>query len=232
MTFDWGYVVRIGPQMMRAAITTLEVALLSMLVAAVLGLFVAAARRSRIRIVSRSAWAYTELLRSTPVLIQIYYVFFVLPNFGLTLSTFLVGILGLGVYYSTFTAEVYRAGLESVPAGQWEAAVALNMTTYRAMRSVILPQAIPVVIPPLGNYLIEMFKATPILATIGMHELLGQGQQMASDTFRYAEVYVWIGAIFLGLSYPSSLVIRWLEGRLSLSARIARGIAEWERPVV
>jgi len=230
--FSWGYVIEIAPLMLHAATTTFVMTILSMAAAATIGLFVAAARASRHRAVASLGWGYVEVLRSVPLLIQIYFLFFVFPEFGLTLDAFVVGVVGLGIYYSTFVAEVYRAGLEAVPRGQREAATALNMGGLRALRSVILPQAIPPMVPPLGNYLIEMFKATPILATIGLHELLGQGEQLAADTFRYAEVFFLIAVVFLGLSYPSSLFIRWLEAHVSLGRQVARAIAEAEATVV
>lgn len=215
MNFDWSYVAAIGPRMITAAWTTLEVTVLSMALAAMLGLPIAAARISRLSMLSWCAACYVEAIRAVPILVLIYWVFFVLPLAGIVLDAFAVGVLALGVYYSTYAAEVFRAGIESVSKGQWEAALALNMTPINTLRRIILPQSMPAIVPPLGNYLVEMFKATPLLATIGMHELLGEGQQLAADSFRYAEVYLWVGVIFLALSYPSALVVRWLERRMA-----------------
>lgn len=230
MEIDWAYVTEIGPRMLRAAGTTVEVTLLSMALATVLGLPIAAARISHVRMISWLAAGFVEVIRGLPVLITIYWVFFVLPLAGVVLDEFAVAVMALGIYYSTYAAEVYRAGIEAVPVAQWEAALALNLTRTDTMRRIVLPQAMPAIVPPLGNYLIEMFKATPLLATIGMHELLGEGQQLAADSFRYAEVYLWVGAIFLALSYPSALAVRWLERRLAVGRRpLAR--LEWERPI-
>lgn len=231
MNFSWGYVVEIAPNMLRASVTTLEVTALSMALAGVLGLLLALARRSTIRLVSWPAIGYVELVRSVPVLIQIYYVFFVLPLAGIALDSFTVGVVALGSYYASYTSEVFRAGFAAVPRDQWEAAAALNMSPYRAMRTVILPQAIPAALPGLGNYLIEMFKATPLLAAIGLHELLGEGEQLAADTFRYSEVFLLIAVIFLALSYPSSLAVRWLEHKATFGDR-ARNNDVWGGPAL
>jgi polar amino acid transport system permease protein len=171
------------------------------------------------RPLSRAAVAYIEFVRSTPLLIQLFFLFYVLPAFGITMSSLLTGILGLGLHYSTYTAEVYRSGIEGVPRGQWEAAVALNLPPFQTWTRVILPQAIPPIIPVLGNYLIGMFKDTPLLATITVRELLGAALNAAGESFRYLEPISLVGAIFFVLSYPSALLIRRLEVGLAIRRR-------------
>jgi polar amino acid transport system permease protein len=126
----------------------------------------------------------------------------------------LVGVFGVGIHYATYTSEVYRAGIEGVPIGQWEAATALNLPRGRVWRSVILPQAIPRVLPALGNYTISMFKETPLLLTVGIVELVGQAQQVGSENYRYTEPYTMAGVLFLILSYPCSIAVRRLERRV------------------
>jgi polar amino acid transport system permease protein len=155
-----------------------------------------------------------EFVRDTPLLVQLYFLYFViLPDLRLSLSALVTGIIGIGINYSAYTAEVYRAGIEGVPRGQWEAARALNFSAARVWTSVILPQAIPKVIPALGNYLIAMFKDTPILASIGVVEMLQRAQLIGSETFRYLEPMTIVGGLFLLLSYPSSRLLARLEAR-------------------
>ena len=121
----------------------------------------------------------------------------------------------LGIHYSVYLSEVYRAGIEGVARGQWEAAQSLNMTPRQAWRLVVLPQAIPPVIPPLGNYLISMFKDTPVLSTITVSELLRVAVVEGTRTFRFLEPLILVAVIFLALSYPSSLIVRRLELRFA-----------------
>ncbi len=149
--WDWNYALEILPLLARASIVTIEVTLLAFVLAATLGLALAPMRLSRLRLVAYPATAFVEVVRSTPLLIQIFFLYFVLPEFGITLGPLTVGVIALGVHYATYCAEVYRAGLENVPRGQWEATVALNMDTFHTLRDVIIPQAIPPVVPALGN---------------------------------------------------------------------------------
>jgi polar amino acid transport system permease protein len=219
MTFSFQYVLQILPLLLLGAEVTFEATLGGMAFALVGGLILAVARMSPSRPLSRAAVAYIEFVRSTPLLIQLFFLFYVLPAFGITMSSLLTGILGLGLHYSTYTAEVYRSGIEGVPRGQWEAAVALNLPPFQTWTRVILPQAIPPIIPVLGNYLIGMFKDTPLLATITVRELLGAALNAAGESFRYLEPISLVGAIFFVLSYPSALLIRRLEVGLAIRRR-------------
>jgi polar amino acid transport system permease protein len=160
-------------------------------------------------------WLFVEFVRSTPLLVQLYFLYFVFPvAFGITLSSLTAGVLGLGVHYATYTSEVYRAGIDAVPRGQWEAATALNLPRTRVWTSVILPQAIPRVLPALGNYMISMLKETPLLLAIGVLDLVGQAQASGSEAYRYVEPYTIAGLFFLLLSYPASVLVRRLERRV------------------
>ncbi len=140
--------------------------------------------------------------------------FFGLPKFGLFPSPLATGIVAIGIHYSTYASEVYRSGLDSVPRGQWEAATALNFSTFEKLRTVILPQAIPPVVPALGNYLVAMFKDTPLLAAIGVLELLNTAKEIGSYSFRYLEGLTIVGIFFLLMSLISAVGIRALERRL------------------
>ena len=211
--FDWGFAWEILPELAGALWVTLEAVVLGMSLALVLGLGWAILRRSRHWFVSLPARLLVELIRSTPLLIQLYALYFMLPRAGISMSPLVTGILGLGIHYSSYAAEVYRAGIEAVPRGQWDAAVALGLPPGRTWRAVILPQAIPRVLPVLGNYAIAMFKDTPLLAAITVAELLNQAKLIGATEFRYLEPLTLIGAFFLVLSLLAAQLVRLLEKR-------------------
>ncbi len=215
--FDWKFALDILPNLLRAFVVTVEATLLGMGIAVVVGLLWALLRRSQNRALSWSVTWWVEFVRSTPLLIQIYFLFYVLPNFGLTWSPFVTGALALGLHYSAYTAEVYGAGIDNVPKGQWEAAMALNLNRFDTFKSIILPQAIPPMIPALGNYLVAMFKETPILAAITVNELLQTSKLIGAETFRYLEPLTMVGVLFLAASLVSARFVEKLE------ARFARG---------
>lgn len=218
MIFDWGYVWEVAPRLAEGLVVTIQATLVGMAVALTLGLVLALARRSRHRLVSWPTGVLVEFVRSTPLLVQIYFLFYVLPDAGLRLSPLATGVLALGLHYAAYCSEVYRAGLESVPKGQWEAAVALNLTRWRTMKDIIIPQAIPPVVPALGNYLVAMFKDTPLLSAITVLEVLQTPKLIGSETFRYVEPLTLVGVLFLVLSLLSAALIRWVEGRLRMES--------------
>ncbi len=156
----------------------------------------------------------TEFVRDTPLLVQLFFLFYVLPEWGLTFSALTTGVFAIGLHYSTYTMQVYRAGIEAVPVGQWEAATALNLPVRRTWTAVILPQAIRRVVPALGNYVIAMLKDTPILMVITVLELMGRARLFSQDHFQFTEPITVIGVAFILISYPASLLIRALERRL------------------
>jgi polar amino acid transport system permease protein len=211
--WDWDYTRDILPDLLRGLVVTVQATLVGSVVALLLGLVFALLRRSSLRAVRIVTGAFVEFIRSTPLLVQLYVLFFVLPTVGITLSGFQAGVIGLGVHYATYTSEVYRAGIEGVPRGQWEAATALNLPASRVWRSVILPQAIPRVLPALGNYVIAMFKETPLLSAITVLEMLAIAKGLGSQTFRYLEPLTLVGLLFLLVSLPASLTVRRLERR-------------------
>jgi len=215
--FDWSFAWDILPLLLRAAVVTIEVTILAFVIAVVLGLGLAVLRLSSSRLISAPTTAFIEFIRSTPLLIQIYFVYYVFPEFGVVLPALVAGTTAIALHYSAYTSEVYRAGLQSVPRGQWEAVVALNLSPYRAYRDIILPQAIPPVVPALGNYLIAMFKDTPLLSAIAVVELLQRAKIIGSDTFRYLEPITMVGLFFLIMSLISAAGVRrvehWLKHR-------------------
>jgi len=156
-----------------------------------------------------------EFIRSTPLLIQIFFIYFVLPEFGIVLDAFLAGTLALGIHYATYCSEVYRAGIEAIPRGQWEAATALNLSPTTTFRDIIIPQAIPPVVPALGNYLVALFKETPLLSAIAVLELMQTAKILGSQNFRYIEPITLVGGFFLIFSLIASAANRYAEHRLS-----------------
>ncbi|HEV7372492.1 ectoine/hydroxyectoine ABC transporter permease subunit EhuD [Arenibaculum sp.] len=214
--FDWGFALEILPLLLEAARITVFATVIGFAVAVVLGLVLAILRMSRRWFISVPVGALIEFVRSTPLLIQIYFAFYVLPEFGIVLPAMVAGIAGLALHYSAYTAEVYRAGLQGIRRGQWEAAVALNLGPWTTYRDVVLPQAIPPVVPALGNYLIAMFKDTPLLSAIAVVELMQRAKIIGSDTFRYLEPITLVGVFFLVMSLVSSALVRRVERRLAL----------------
>ena len=212
--FDWSFALEILPTLGSALVITIQATVLGMLVAVTLGLALALLRRSRLALLSLPTAFVIEFVRSTPLLVQMYFLFYVLPLTGVQMSPLATGIVALGLHYATYCAEVYRAGIEAVPRGQLEAARALNMSPWRTAVGVVLPQAIPPVVPALGNYLVAMFKDTPLLSAITMVELLQQSKMIGSTTFRYTEPLTLVGVLFLALSLIAAWGVRGLEARL------------------
>ncbi|UJB42177.1 ectoine/hydroxyectoine ABC transporter permease subunit EhuD [Streptomyces sp. A1-5] len=214
MKFDWSAVGTFLPTFWNGVLVTLQALALGSLIAFGLGLVWALAQRSSLKVVRWPVTALTEFVRNTPLLVQLFFLFYVMPEWGVTLSALATGVIGLGLHYSTYTAEVYRSGIDGVPAGQWEAAIALSLPRRRTWTAVILPQAIRRVAPALGNYVIAMLKDSPMLFAIGVLEMLGEARQFSSQTFQTVEPYTVVGVAFIAIAYPASLLLRALERRL------------------
>ncbi|MFI6035624.1 ectoine/hydroxyectoine ABC transporter permease subunit EhuD [Streptomyces sp. NPDC051315] len=214
MNWDWSAVGDFMPLFREGLGVTLQALVLGSLISFTLGLVWALLMRTPTRWVQWPVGAVTEFVRNTPLLVQLFFLFYVLPEWGLTLSATATGVLAIGLHYSTYTMQVYRAGIEAVPAGQWEAATALNLSRTRTWRAVILPQAVRRVVPALGNYVIAMLKDTPMLMTITVLELLGRARLFSQEHFQFTEPVTVIGVAFIAISYLASLLLRTLERRL------------------
>lgn len=218
MIWDWDYALRVTPELLYHFFKfTLVLTVLGTIVAATLGLVFAIIRWTKVPVLSQAIWAVIEFIRSTPLLIQLFFLFYALPNFGVTLSPMVTCVIAFGLHYACYYAEVYRAGITAVPLGQWEASTAIHLPLSRTWRSVILPQAIRNVLPSLGNYAIAMFKETPYAAFVTLPELIFTARQVASTTSEYLEPITMAGLIFLAASYPTALLLRRLERHLETS---------------
>lgn len=213
MTWDWQYSGEILPDLLNGLRYTVIATLAGYVIALILGLVWTLLRRTPYAVVNQTVRWVTEFIRSTPLIPQLYFVFFVLPAWGITIGPLTAGIITLGIHYSTYTAEVYRAGIADVPKGQWEACTALNLPKSRAWVDVILPQAIRRVIPTLGNYLIAMFKDSPMLLAINVTELLFSAYQVGARTLQFLEPITMVGLLFVMVSVISSILVRRLERR-------------------
>jgi len=219
MEWDWNFALSILPVLLQGFKITLLATFLGAIVAAVLGLVFAILRRSPNRMVARVTGFVVEFIRGTPLLVQLYFIFYVLPDIGISLPALTAGVIGMGLHYATYTAEVYRGGIEAVPRGQWEAAKATNLTTRQTWLHVVLPQAVPPMIPAMANYLLAMFKETPLLSAITVVELMNQAKSVANSSYRYVEPMTLVGAMFLIVSIISVIALRWLERRYGRISR-------------
>jgi polar amino acid transport system permease protein len=213
VSWDWQYAWDIVPDLWDGMLVALQATGYGYLLALVLGLGLALLRRSPSRWVSVPVALVCELIRSTPLLVQLFFMFYVLPTIGITWEPLTVGAITLGIHYATYTSEVYRSGIEGVPVGQWEAATALNLPRRRVWTSVILPQAVPRVVPALGNYLISMFKDTPQLIAITVVEVFSTARELNAETFRTLEPFTVAGVFYLVIALVMSGLLRLVERR-------------------
>jgi polar amino acid transport system permease protein len=209
--FDFAFAVSILPQLAVAAVTTLFVTIASFLLALVIGIPLLLLRRSRWQVVSQTTTAVVDFIRCTPILVQLYFLYFAMPEFGVRLSPLGTGLVVFSVHYGCYMSEVYRAGLEAVPRGQWDACVALNLPRLETYRSIVLPQMIYPIIPAAGNYLVHLFKETPLLASISVVEMMFVSAEIGADRFRYLEPITLCGLLFLIMSIAAAGLIRTAE---------------------
>ena len=214
---DLAYAASILPILLHGLVVTVEATVFGFALAAVLGLIFAVLRGAPTRLVSMPTALVIEFIRDTPLLVQLYFLYYVLPNYGVVLPAFLTGAIALGIQYSAYTSEVYRAGLQAVPKGQHEAARALNLDSRRTFLDVILPQAVPRVIPALGNYLVSIMKDVPILSVVTVLEMLNVAKIIGDRTFQYLVPLTMVGGLYLILTLVASSLVRYLDANLPKS---------------
>ena len=201
------------PILLQGAVVTVQVTILSFLLSSVLGLALALMKLSPVRALSWTGTALVNVIRGLPIIVQLFYIYFVLPDFGVQLTAFQAGVIGLGIAYSAYQAENFRGGIEAVDAGQREAAQAMGMRSALIMRRVILPQAFRIALPPYGNTLVMMLKDSSLVSTITVAEMTRAGQLIASSTFQNMTVYTLVALLYLLMSLPLVYGLRRLERR-------------------
>ncbi|MFL9960239.1 amino acid ABC transporter permease [Paraburkholderia sediminicola] len=202
------------PILLKGALVTIEITFCSFILSTALGLVLALMRVSGNRIVSNAAATFINVIRGLPIIVQLFYIYFVLPDLGVQLSAFQAGFIGLGIAYSVYQAENFRAGIQAIDHGQIEAAQSIGMRGAMIMRRVVLPQAFRIALPPYGNTLVMMLKDSSLASTITVAEMTRAGQLIASSTFQNMTVFTLVALLYLALSLPLVYGLRRLERRL------------------
>lgn len=208
------FAISILPILLLGMWVTIQATVLGFAVALVLGLIWAILKGAPSRVISWPAMLFTEFLRDTPLIVQLFFLYYVLPEFGIILPAFLTGALALGLQYSAYTSEVYRAGLEAISREQREAARALNLTTIRTFTHVIIPQAVPRIVPAMGNYLVSIMKDVPVLSVVTVLEMLNVGRIIGDRTFNYLIPLSMVGGLYLIMTLVASAGLRLLDNWL------------------
>jgi len=209
----WRDTVEFLPILMSGVALTIIVTIGSLLLSTVLGLIWALMRVSGIGVLTGLSAGLINVIRGIPIIVLLFYLYFVMPEFGLTLTALQAAILGLGIAYSAYQAENFRAGIEAIDKGQIEAAQAIGMGWWQTMRRVVLPQAVKIVLPPYGNVMIMMLKDSSQASTITVAELALQGKLIASSTFKNTSVFTLVALMYLTMSIPLILLVRHFEKR-------------------
>jgi polar amino acid transport system permease protein len=216
MDFDFSPVWQGWPDLLRGALVTVEITACALALGCVLGLLVGIGRLNpKRRWLYGACTAYVAAIRGTPLLVQLFILFFGLPHFGILLPAFLCGVLGLGVYSGAYVSEIVRGAIQSIDRGQTMAAQSLGMTPGTAMREIVLPQAVVRMIPPLGNEFIALIKNSALVSLLTIHDVMHEGQKIISTSYRSLEVYLAIAAVYFALTGTVMLVLRHFERRLS-----------------
>jgi polar amino acid transport system permease protein len=209
----WRDTVEFFPILMSGVALTIIVTLGSLVLSTVLGLVWALMRVSGIGVLTGFSGGLINVIRGIPIIVLLFYLYFVMPEFGVTLTALQAAILGLGIAYSAYQAENFRAGIEAIDKGQIEAAQAIGMSWWQTMRRVVLPQAVRIVLPPYGNVMIMMLKDSSQASTITVAELALQGKLIASSTFKNTSVFTLVALMYLTMSIPLILLVRHFEKR-------------------
>jgi len=209
----WHDAAEFFPILMSGVVLTIVVTIGSLLLSTVLGLIWAMMRVSGIKALSMLSASLINVIRGIPIIVLLFYLYFVMPDLGVTLSALQAAILGLGIAYSAYQAENFRAGIEAIDKGQIEAAQAIGMGWGQTMRRVVLPQAVKIVLPPYGNVMIMMLKDSSQASTITVAELALQGKLIASSTFKNTSVFTLVALMYLTMSIPLILLVRHFEKR-------------------
>ena len=212
--WKWDFFWEVLPRLLSATVNTLIAAGVGYVIALVLGLILTLAQRTTFNILNMIVREFVEFIRATPLILQIFFIVYVGPQFGIKMSPWTAGMVAIGLHYAAYLSEVYRGALDSVPKGQWEACSALSMKTRDTYFRIIIPQALPSALAGMGNYLVGIFKDTPMLSVIGVAELMHTANAIGSENYRFLEPLTMVGVIFLLISIPAAGFIRVFEGWL------------------
>jgi His/Glu/Gln/Arg/opine family amino acid ABC transporter permease subunit len=211
---DW------GPRLRAGAALTAALSVVGFVLAALLGALLVAALRSSWPVLRRAAHAYVQFIRAVPLLALLLAIYFVLPQAGLTLPAFWAGAVGLGLQGSAYVAEILRGGLDSVHKGQREAGLAVGMTPRDVFVSVVAPQAMRLILPPLLNAYVSLLKDSSLCALIATDELMLTARAIASESFLPLHIFLLAGLFYFAIAFPLSMLSRWLEVRLMRGRRV------------
>lgn len=212
MELDFSPVWAGWTDILRGALVTVEVTAAALVLGCVLGLLIGIGRLNpRRRFIYGICTVYVTFIRGTPLLVQLFLLFFGLPQFDILLPAFVCGVLGLGVYSGAYVSEIVRGAIQSVDRGQMEAARSIGMSSAQSMRAIILPQAVVRMIPPLGNEFIALIKNSALVSLLTIHDLMHEGQKIISVSYRSLEVYLAIALVYLVMTSAASYLLHRLE---------------------
>lgn len=221
MGFDWQweFTLQIIPAILRALGVSLLATIIGFGLALFLGLIFLIAQRTRFRPFNWIVRETVNFIRTTPILVQLFFIFYVLPQLGVTLSPWVAGMLTLGLHYGAYLSEVYRGALMSVPKGQFEACTAIGLSPLKTIMRIIIPQALPASLPGVRIYLVGCFKDTSVLSVISIAEMVQVATTLGTNTYRFLEPFTVIGVVSMLVAVPLFLLLTWLERFLSSSIR-------------
>ena len=219
MIFSLDDMIGFLPSLLQGAMLTIAVSLLAFGLAMVLGLATGLARLSRLMPLRMVAACYIQFIRGTPLLLQLFFIYYVLPYAGIVLTPFVSGAMGLTLNYAAYMAEVFRSGIQAIPKGQSEAGQSVGMSRRLLMRRIILPQAIRIIIPSIGNFFVSIFKDSALVSVITMRDLMFSGQLLASATYKHFEIFAEVAVIYFLISYPTAKFVEWVEVKVDITKR-------------
>lgn len=217
--FSLDDMIQFLPSLLHGALLTITVSLVAFALAIVCGLLMGIARISRIWPLRAVSAVYIQFIRGTPLLLQLFFIYYVLPYGGIVLSPFISGVIGLAMNYTAYMAEVFRSGIQAIPKGQWEAGASVGMSRRLMLRRIILPQAVRIIIPSIGNFFVSIFKDSALVSVITMRDLMFSGQLLASSTYKHFEIFAMVAAIYFLISYPTAKFVEWIEARIDITRR-------------
>lgn len=220
MGFRYDVIIDNLPILLKGALFTVEITALSVTLGVIIGLVVGIMRLSSFKLLRWIAAVYVDFIRGTPLLVQIFIIFFALPQFtGIKLDPFAAAVAACGINSGAYVAEIFRAGIQSIDGGQMEAGRSLGLSWIQTMRYIIVPQAFRIVIPPLGNEFIALLKDSSLVSVIGFQELVRSGQLVIARTYAATEIWLIVALLYLMMTVSISRLVAYLERRFKVNGR-------------